>query len=258
MATEIVKNTALERRYVLRISFKLIIMVHVGLHEGDFAKPTAAHGVTGELQRRIAAVHIPNLERKVFRAAFLHKQAISLHILSARFVAVQGNPLVDKDGGGLHEIGIRGFDENDIDIFQSQRLFGRQNRKLSGRSRMVGKIRPGRALTIVNHADDLENLSHIAKRAKLAAGIADGPVTLAVKSQLRNGRPVVIAVSTNDALGVNAKSIGVLAARKNIYFVPFGQDDPGAKPCSAVADFSRTEEAVLAALASKQLQPHLI
>ena len=94
--------------------------------------------------------------------------------------------------------------------------------------------------------------------AKLAAGIADGPVTLAVKSQLRNGRPIVIAVSTNDALGVNARSIGVLASRKNVFFVPFGQDDPEAKPCSAVADFSRTEEAVLAAMEGKQLQPHII
>lgn len=94
--------------------------------------------------------------------------------------------------------------------------------------------------------------------AKLAAGIADGPVTLAVKSQLRNGGPVVIALSTNDALGVNAGSIGVLASRKNLFFVPFGQDDPGEKPCSAVADFSRTEEAVLAALEGKQLQPQLV
>lgn len=94
--------------------------------------------------------------------------------------------------------------------------------------------------------------------AKLAAGIADGPVTLAVKSQLRNGRPIVIAVSTNDALGVNARSIGILASRKNVFFVPFGQDDPAAKPCSAVADFSRTEEAILAAMEGKQLQPHLI
>ncbi|MBR4942270.1 MAG: dipicolinate synthase subunit B [Clostridia bacterium] len=94
--------------------------------------------------------------------------------------------------------------------------------------------------------------------AKLAAGIADGPVTLAVKSQLRNGRPVVIAVSTNDGLGVNAKSIGVLAARKNVFFVPFGQDDPAGKPCSLVADFSRTEEAVLAALEGRQLQPLLV
>lgn len=94
--------------------------------------------------------------------------------------------------------------------------------------------------------------------AKLASGIADGPVTLAVKSQLRNGRPVVIAVSTNDALGVNARSIGILASRKNVFFVPLGQDDPDAKPCSAVADFSRTEETVLAALEGKQLQPLLI
>ena len=93
--------------------------------------------------------------------------------------------------------------------------------------------------------------------AKLAAGIADGPVTLAAKSQLRNGRPVVIAVSTNDALGANAVNIGALAARKNVYFVPFGQDDPENKPCSAVADFSLTEATVLAALEGRQLQPVL-
>ena len=94
--------------------------------------------------------------------------------------------------------------------------------------------------------------------AKLAAGIADGPVTLAVKSQLRNGRPVVIAVSTNDALGVNAKSIGVLAARKNIYFVPFGQDDPEKKPTSLVADFTLIPRTLELALEGRQLQPVLL
>ena len=93
--------------------------------------------------------------------------------------------------------------------------------------------------------------------AKLAAGIADGPVTLAAKSHLRNGRPLILAVSTNDALGANAASIGRLAARKNVFFVPLGQDDPAGKPCSAVADFSLTGPAVLAALEGRQLQPAL-
>ena len=94
--------------------------------------------------------------------------------------------------------------------------------------------------------------------AKLAAGIADGPVTMAVKSHLRNGRPVILAVSTNDGLGVAAENIGKLLARKYIYFVPFGQDDPVKKPTSLVADFSRLPEAVAEALEGRQLPPVLI
>ena len=94
--------------------------------------------------------------------------------------------------------------------------------------------------------------------AKLAHGIADGPVTMAVKSHLRNGRPVVIAVSTNDGLGAAAENIGKLLARKHIYFVPFGQDDPLKKPTSLVADFSRIHETLEAALEGKQLQPILL
>ena len=93
--------------------------------------------------------------------------------------------------------------------------------------------------------------------AKLAAGIADTPVTLAVKSHLRNGRPVVIAVSTNDALAQNAGNIGRLLAMRNIYFVPFGQDDPVGKPNSVVARFELLPETVEAALAGRQLQPLL-
>ena len=94
--------------------------------------------------------------------------------------------------------------------------------------------------------------------AKLAHGIADGPVTMAAKSHLRNGRPVVIAVSTNDALGAAAENIGRLLARKHIYFVPFGQDDPEGKPRSAVADFSKIPETVRFAAAGKQIQPILL
>ena len=93
--------------------------------------------------------------------------------------------------------------------------------------------------------------------AKLAAGIADGAVTMACKSQLRNGRPLVLAVSTNDGLGAAAENIGRLLARKHVFFVPFGQDDPLGKPTSLVADFSRAPAAVAAALQGEQLQPLL-
>lgn len=94
--------------------------------------------------------------------------------------------------------------------------------------------------------------------AKLSAGIADTAVTLACKAHLRNGRPVVLAVSSNDALAANAESIGRLLARRNFYFVPFGQDSPNTKPGSLVADFSKLPETVAQALAGRQLQPLLL
>ena len=94
--------------------------------------------------------------------------------------------------------------------------------------------------------------------AKLAHSIADGPVTMAAKSHLRNGRPIVIAVSTNDALAGAAENIGKLMARKHIYFVPFGQDDPIKKPTSMVADYSRIPQTLEAALEGRQIQPVLL
>ena len=94
--------------------------------------------------------------------------------------------------------------------------------------------------------------------AKLAAGIADTPVTLAAKSHLRNGRPVVIAVSTNDALGQNARSIGQLLGAKNFYFVPFRQDDSAEKPNSLVARFELLPETIENALKGRQIQPILL
>lgn len=94
--------------------------------------------------------------------------------------------------------------------------------------------------------------------AKLAAGIADGPVTMAAKSHLRNGRPVILAVSTNDGLAAAAANIGSLLARKHYYFVPFGQDDPIKKPTSTVADFTRIPETLTAARKGQQLQPILL
>lgn len=94
--------------------------------------------------------------------------------------------------------------------------------------------------------------------AKLSHGIADTSVTMAAKSHLRNGRPVLIAVSTNDGLAGAAENIGRLLARKHYYFVPFGQDNPVQKPTSLVADFSRIPEAMSAALRGEQLQPILL
>lgn len=94
--------------------------------------------------------------------------------------------------------------------------------------------------------------------AKLANGIADTTVTLAAKSQLRNNRPIVIGISTNDGLGANAVNIGKLLARKNIYMVPFGQDDCINKENSLVADFTRLMPTVRAALDGRQLQPLLV
>lgn len=94
--------------------------------------------------------------------------------------------------------------------------------------------------------------------AKLAAGITDGVVTMAAKSMLRGGKPVVIAFSTNDGLSGSAKNIGELMNRKHYYFVPFGQDDFQMKPCSLQADFEKIPAALQAALNGKQLQPVLI
>ena len=94
--------------------------------------------------------------------------------------------------------------------------------------------------------------------AKLAHGIADGPVTMAAKSHLRNGRPILLAVSTNDGLGAAAENIGRLLPRKYIYFVPFGQDSPQGKPTSLVADFDMIVPALEQALAGVQLQPLLL
>ena len=94
--------------------------------------------------------------------------------------------------------------------------------------------------------------------AKLAHGIADTAVTMAAKSHLRNGRPVIIAISTNDALAAAAENIGRLLVRKNYYFVPFGQDDALEKPTSLVADFIQIPQTLAAAIEGKQLQPLLL
>ena len=94
--------------------------------------------------------------------------------------------------------------------------------------------------------------------AKLAAGITDTSVTMAVKSHLRSGKPVVIAFGSNDGLSASAKNIGELLNRKHYYFVPFGQDDPEKKPTSMVADFAKIPQTLMQALEGKQIQPLLI
>ena len=94
--------------------------------------------------------------------------------------------------------------------------------------------------------------------AKLAAGITDTAVTMAVKAHLRNGRPVVIALASNDGLSAGAKNIGELLVRRNYYFVPFGQDDALQKPTSLVADFEQIPQTLACALEGKQVQPLLL
>lgn len=88
--------------------------------------------------------------------------------------------------------------------------------------------------------------------------MTDGPVTMAAKSHLRNGKPVVVALATNDGLSASAPNIAALLNRKHYYFVPFGQDNPQGKPASLVADFSRLEETALAAAENRQIQPLLL
>lgn len=94
--------------------------------------------------------------------------------------------------------------------------------------------------------------------AKLACGIADSAVSMACKAHLRNARPIVVAVSTNDALGANARNIGELLNRKHFYFVPFRQDDPRGKPNSIIADLALLPETIAEALEGRQLQPVIL
>lgn len=94
--------------------------------------------------------------------------------------------------------------------------------------------------------------------AKIALGITDTPVTMAVKAHLRNQKPVVLGIATNDALGASAKNLGLLHNTSNIYFVPYRQDDPFGKNNSLVCDFSLVPQTVEIALAGEQIQPILI
>jgi len=94
--------------------------------------------------------------------------------------------------------------------------------------------------------------------AKLANGISDGTVTMASKATLRNGKPVLLALFTNDALGASGVNIMKLFNTKNIFFVPFGQDDPIKKPTSMTADLGLLNESLICALEGRQIQPAII
>ena len=93
--------------------------------------------------------------------------------------------------------------------------------------------------------------------AKLCNGITDSPVLMAAKAHIRNNKPLIISISTNDAMGMNFKNIGMLMNMKNIYFVPFYQDDPVKKPNSLIGKLSMIPETIEEALKGKQLQPVL-
>ena len=94
--------------------------------------------------------------------------------------------------------------------------------------------------------------------AKLANGITDTTATMAVKSHLRNGKPLLIALATNDALSASAKNIGILLNKKHVFFLPFAQDDPLGKPTSLVADFSLLPKALAMLKEEKQMEPLLL
>lgn len=94
--------------------------------------------------------------------------------------------------------------------------------------------------------------------SKLSCGITDTSVTMAAKAHLRNGKPLLIAAATNDALSASSKNIAALMNRKNIYFVPLHQDDPEGKPTSLIADFTKIAECIPLALSGRQMQPIFI
>lgn len=94
--------------------------------------------------------------------------------------------------------------------------------------------------------------------AKLANAITDSPVLMATKAHLRNNKPVVISISTNDALGLNAKNLGLLLATKGVFFVPFGQDNPLSKPNSLISDITLVVPTIVEAMNGKQIQPIIL
>ena len=114
-------------------------------------------------------------------------------------------------------------------------------------------IGPNNFLDIMVIAPCTENSA-----AKLCYGIIDTPVLMAAKAHMRNGKPLVIAISTNDALGINFKTIGMLMNMKNIYFVPFGQDNYKGKPNSLVAKMELLPETIEMAMKGKQIHPVLV
>ncbi len=148
-------------------------------------------------------------------------------------------------------------------VYQTDTRFGKADDLIKRMERLCGKkiihdipsaepIGPKNLLDIIVVAPCTGNTT-----AKIANGITDTSVTMAVKAHLRNDKPVVLGIATNDALGASFKNIGLLSNTKNIYFVPLAQDDPVSKQNSLICDFSLIPETVTAALNGTQLQPFL-
>ena len=173
----------------------------------------------------------------------------------------------EKAEKALEELAASGHDVTAIMSFNAASIdtrFGKAQEHIQRLKALTGKeviktiedaepIGPKKMFDILAVAPCTANTA-----AKLALGITDTPVTMAVKSHVRNARPIVIAISTNDALANAAKNIGLLQSYKNYYFVPYGQDNYEGKPYSAVADFTRIEPTIIQAMQGQQLQPMLL
>lgn len=162
-----------------------------------------------------------------------------------------------KEGYDVYPI-MSGFAYSTDTRFGTSKDFNEQIEAICGHSIMhtiqeVEPIGPKGMLDIVVVAPCTGNTL-----GKLANGITDTSVTMAVKAHLRNQKPVLLAVSTNDALTGSAKNIGMLMQAKNVYFLPMKQDAPHSKPASIVADFTTIVPAVQQALLGKQIQPVLL
>ncbi len=161
--------------------------------------------------------------------------------------------LVDK---GINVIPIMSFNAYTLDTrFGKAECFIRQIEEITG-NKIISELTSAEPIGPKKLTDLIIILPCTGNTlSKLKNGIYDTPVTLAVKSHLRNQRPVVIGVSSNDSLTTTAKNIGELMNYKNYYFIPMSQDDPKKKPFSIVCDFEKTYETAMAALDGKQLQP---
>ena len=161
---------------------------------------------------------------------------------------------LNEEGADIHPIFSKNVSEMDSRFWKSREFIAKVQ-EITGRQGIftiqeADPIGPKGYLDVMVIAPCTGNTM-----AKLAAGITDTPVLMAAKAHLRNEKPLIIAVSTNDALGMNLKNIGLLMNTKNIYFVPFGQDDCIKKPLSLVAHMESIPETIEAALKRKQLQP---
>ena len=157
---------------------------------------------------------------------------------------------------GADILPIMSFNAYDIDTrFGEAKAFRNRIESLTG-NKIISTIKEAEPIGPKNLVDVMVVLPCTGNTlAKLALGIYDTPVTLAVKSHLRNQKSVVIGVSTNDALSNTAKNIGALLNYKHYYFIPMAQDDPTKKPFSIVCDFDRAYETVECALRGQQIEP---